>query len=694
MAVFSNPIFTNEGRALMADIIANQGTAVFKEAWLSSTNYVGSEETLTAATFAGTFLVDNNISASKYDNTVIGTEVTVDNSTLLVDQNLYTIGIILDDNGTDVLLCVSTTSSPEPIPAFVDNPIKFAYQFMLTVSSTQSISIVGSLAGIVYKGDIRDVLTSSESDKPLSARMGKKLADEKQDATLATPLTINGNTESTVETALGGLNDYSDALKDNLAANENVYGAKNENAYPYEDTTKADSGITFTDNGDGSVTVSGTAGANTQFNCHHVKRLTLSQGKHKINGCPVGGSGAWYINITEYINGVYSTIYTVDENGVEITADNTKSYGVYVWVASGTSISTPITFYPMIRDARILDDTFAPYAPTNREAMSFRANGKVGSKNFLKNNLSTTTTGDVTYTINNDGSITVSGTPSSDSWVTMRGFTIPKGKYILSGIRGYSVQNMKWDSLVLFSNGTVVQTFNFGGGYGTQDDAIFDTLPYTYDEVAVVLSRYQANVACSGTVYPMIRIVEDTDPTYQPYSKTNKQLTNDKAERNDLSTIHATGSTNTTGATIANGTFFYLNGQFCKALTNIAANATFTLNTNYSVDTVGAEIASCSKRQYSLLKNATNTDGTVVYTLNDNISNYKELALYLRYSNQILGGTIILTSLLGTNDEMFASIPMSNDLEYARVKKLSDTTVNLWTKGTLSGSSAWLYGIN
>lgn len=178
MAVFSSPIYTNEGRALMADIIANQGTAVFKEAWLSSTNYVGSEETLTAATFTGTFLVDNDISASIYDSTVIGTEVSVDNSTLLVDQNLYTIGIILDDNGTDVLLCVSTTSSPEPIPAFVDNPIKFAYQFMLTVSSTQNIQVVGSLAGVVYKSDIRNVLTSSESDKPLSANMGR-LIDNK-----------------------------------------------------------------------------------------------------------------------------------------------------------------------------------------------------------------------------------------------------------------------------------------------------------------------------------------------------------------------------------------------------------------------------------------------------------------------------------------------------------------------------------
>ena len=177
MAVFGSPVFTNEGRALIADIIANQGTAVFKEAWLSSTNYVGSEESLTAATFTGTFLVDSDISADIYNSDTIGTEVSVDNSTLLTDQNLYSIGIILDDNGTDVLLCVSTTSSPEPIPAFVDNPIKFAYQFMLTVSSTQNIQVVGSLAGVVYKSDGEDSLTSHSTTRYLVANQGRVLKE-------------------------------------------------------------------------------------------------------------------------------------------------------------------------------------------------------------------------------------------------------------------------------------------------------------------------------------------------------------------------------------------------------------------------------------------------------------------------------------------------------------------------------------
>lgn len=40
------------------------------------------------------------------------------------------------------------------------------------------------------------------------------------------------------------------------------------------------------------------------------------------------------------------------------------------------------------------------------------------------------------------------------------------------------------------------------------------------------------------------------------------------------------------------GQYFILNGQFCKALVNIASGATFTLGTNYSVTTIGAELYS------------------------------------------------------------------------------------------------------
>jgi len=56
----------------------------------------------------------------------------------------------------------------------------------------------------------------------------------------------------------------------------------------------------------------------------------------------------------------------------------------------------------------------------------------------------------------------------------------------------------------------------------------------------------------------------------------------------DLASIHATGTTNATGATISIRTYFYLNETLVRAIADIADGATFTENTNYEVITAGA----------------------------------------------------------------------------------------------------------
>jgi hypothetical protein len=58
--------------------------------------------------------------------------------------------------------------------------------------------------------------------------------------------------------------------------------------------------------------------------------------------------------------------------------------------------------------------------------------------------------------------------------------------------------------------------------------------------------------------------------------------------RSDITSINQTGTTAT--QTIPSGTYFYLNGVLVRAKTAIASGATFTLNTNYEVVTVGDEL--------------------------------------------------------------------------------------------------------
>jgi len=79
--------------------------------------------------------------------------------------------------------------------------------------------------------------------------------------------------------------------------------------------------------------------------------------------------------------------------------------------------------------------------------------------------------------------------------------------------------------------------------------------------------------------YPGDRVYLDGDKT--------KSVQDKCARKADLTNLDLTGTTNTTGSTIPAGKFFYLNGTLVRAKTNIASGATFTLNTNYEVATVG-----------------------------------------------------------------------------------------------------------
>ena len=74
------------------------------------------------------------------------------------------------------------------------------------------------------------------------------------------------------------------------------------------------------------------------------------------------------------------------------------------------------------------------------------------------------------------------------------------------------------------------------------------------------------------------------------------------ANKYDVTTVIQTGSTNTTGGTITKGTFFYLNGDLCVAIADIASGATFTFETNYTYAEIGQEIASVKSDLSKIIK--------------------------------------------------------------------------------------------
>lgn len=398
-----NTVITNEGAALLASVIANQGTLTFSEMRFSTTDYDGVEATLTVGTFAGVFITAA-ASASVVDSTTIKVGAQFDNSGIVGDHPLYSIGIVGTDGNTTALIAVCTTTNPDIIRAALTGVSTYAFNVNLAVSSTSDITVTGTTAAVLYNTDIIDTLNSTDATKPLSANMGHTLGEE-------------------------------------INAIVNAYGAKNL----LPKATKGDSyyGGTFTPNTDGSVIVSGTtATADIYFPImgSATDKLYPEAGDYIVSG----GNSTAKVRLDAYSGNTYVRTLGTSPSSESVTVDYVGYDHIrpFVFVANGTDLTTPVTVYPMVRDARIVD------------------------------------------------------------------------------------------------------------------------------------------------------------PTYEPYAETNQQLTVNKANRSDLASLDLTGTKNTTGVTITAGTYFYLNGQYCRATQDILNNVDFTENTNYVGATVGEAIkqstAACS----------------------------------------------------------------------------------------------------
>lgn len=189
--------------------------------------------------------------------------------------------------------------------------------------------------------------------------------------------------DSTGQSIVSALNDIKNEINNtglvgNVTAIVNMYGSKNLNSYPYYQTTKVENGITFTDNGDGSVTVSGTASADAYFTLHNYSntknQCVLKKGTYILSGCSIGGSlSTYFLHSFAYVNGQAVSSATDVGAGATLTIENADTpINLSIAILNGTVIpSGGITFKPMIRDARITDDTYVPYAMTNRELTEY-----------------------------------------------------------------------------------------------------------------------------------------------------------------------------------------------------------------------------------------------------------------------------------------------------------------------------------
>lgn len=136
-----------------------------------------------------------------------------------------------------------------------------------------------------------------------------------------------------------------------------TYKCNNLLPYPYVATTHTNNGITFTDNGDGTITANGTATKKAYFKFYLPSGSTafwtdfnLPAGSYYLSGCPAGGSASTYRITMSLVNAENTQLPAGDDAGkglsFSISEDAVKMY-FQIEIFEGVSVSN-LTFKPML----------------------------------------------------------------------------------------------------------------------------------------------------------------------------------------------------------------------------------------------------------------------------------------------------------------------------------------------------------
>lgn len=199
--------------------------------------------------------------------------------------------------------------------------------------------------------------------------------------------------------------------------------SKNLIPYPFYDTTATRNGITFTDNGDGTITANGTAtGGMAAFEiANSGSYITLGE-TYTLSGCPAGGTENTYR--LRFLNGGISDI----GNGNTFVAQYRPRLQIQIF--EGTTVNN-LVFKPQLEggtEQTSFESYFEPYT----KAVEVSRYGKnLISYPFYD---TTVTRNGITFTDNKDGTITADGTATDLAFFVFATKPMyPNGTYYLSG---------------------------------------------------------------------------------------------------------------------------------------------------------------------------------------------------------------------------------------------------------------------
>ena len=256
--------------------------------------------------------------------------------------------------------------------------------------------------------------------------------------------------------------------------------------YPYADTTKEVNGLTFVDNGDGTITVNGTANATTSFPLATIKGITDITQKYYLTGAPIGGSYYICIMVYYYYNNKYVGEQYDKGDGLLIELSS-LGYEVdeirfYVRVGNGKTADNLI-FKPMLQTYDSINNLLTyPYYDTTK------------------------TISDVTFIDNGDGTITANGTATAYA-----PFYLIKNSYEMKAGKNYRLFSSK--------NLPMIVSYKVNGTTNYISTGSTGLLTFTWDESwslgNIYLQLTSGKTLENETVLPKFEMIDGDG--YEPY---------------------------------------------------------------------------------------------------------------------------------------------------------------------------------
>ena len=277
-----------------------------------------------------------------------------------------------------------------------------------------------------------------------------------------------------------------------------------KNLIPPKAASETINGVTCTVNADGSLTLNGTATGNCFFHCPDME---IVSGIYTLSSGVKLPAGITLILRKKDINKQIMYVYAGSSSKTKPTGYSGKAF-VYVAVSSGTTV-TNLTLYPQLE----VGSEATAYEPYQGETITSDEVELYGDSHTVGKNLIPTmdeplSANGITCTVNVDGSITLDGTATANTYINFPHMMIEAGTYTLSsgsaiptGI-GLSLReaNNQSTNLLRVSNGQSAAT---------------GTIAYNGDAY-VYISINSGTTVSNLTIYPQLE--EGSEATaYEPY---------------------------------------------------------------------------------------------------------------------------------------------------------------------------------